>query len=76
MSSIAAAGVLLSTIIPGGMIAPPTSWALSRRLTNAAGSVIPPTSMINVNAVTAASCAPVMSDRIAPPPPDFEPAIP
>src|SRR3546814_741967 len=32
MSSIAAAGVSLSMIIPGGMIAPPTSCALKVRL--------------------------------------------
>ncbi len=36
-------------IMPGGMIAPRTSCALSRRLTKAAGRVMPAANMSNVN---------------------------
>ena len=68
MSSIAAAGVSSVMIMPGGMIAPRTSWALSRRLTTAAGKVIPAASMNTVNSVIATNCVRVTSACMPDPP--------
>ena len=61
MSRIAAPGVSRSMIIPGGMIAPPTSCALNRRLTKLAGAIMPISSAIVDVPATAAICAVVTS---------------
>ena len=65
MSSIAAAGVSRSMIIPGGMIAPPTSCAERRRFTQFAGAIIPRMSANAETPAIAMSCGAVASDRIS-----------
>ena len=64
-------------IIPGGMIAPPTSSALSVRFTFCAGRIMPSTSARTVRNATDASCGRVTFQRTPSPcPPWPEPECP
>ncbi len=51
-------------IMPGGMIAPPTSRADKRMFTKSDGTVMPLSSIRSVDIVTAASCGRVTSGCI------------
>ena len=61
MSRIASAEVSRSMIMPGGMIAPPTSRANSVMLIQFAGAIIPIASARNETAPSAAICVGVAS---------------
>ncbi len=67
MSRIAAAGVSRVMIIPGGMIAPWVSSALSRRLTVCPRRMTPSRAATTVTRATAAICGRVAVQRIGDP---------